>query len=350
MPRQLHAQEPEPADTLLNAGFDPERVVDHTHMITMRIYNSTKFNSFSISDRSTGADGGNTLTYQPNNQVNLGVGASYRALTLNLGFGFGFLNKDDAVKGTTNYFDAQGNLFAKTLATNLFFQRYRGYYIDGIDKALLGWEVPSVLPYRSDVVQSNIGLSTLYIFNNDRFSYRAAFNQDSWQRRSAGSFLAGGYATYYTIRADSSLVPAALSALYDSSLYIRRGDFVDAGPMGGYAHTFVIARHVFITLSYVVGVGLSTYRTTVSLPGGVEATERQVSAGFHGQGRSALGYNGSRFTVALTYNLENVNYSIGTDESFQWNVGNVRFNVAWRIDRRIKLIDRVLERLPFSVG
>ena len=122
--------------------------MDYAHL-TGRLYASTKTNSFSFTDSNTGSE----LVYRSNNQVNLGFGASYQAFTLNIGIGFKFLNRDDEAKGSTEYFDAQGNMFGRKRVVNLFFQTYKGYYIDGRSEGPLGWDVPMTVPYRGDIRQ-----------------------------------------------------------------------------------------------------------------------------------------------------------------------------------------------------
>lgn len=333
IPGGLLAQQP-------NAGYDSTYVLDYTHILTARLYSSTKVNSFTFADNGTG----NELLYRPNNRVNLGFGASYRAFTLNLGIGFKFLNRDDDAKGSTEYFDAQGNLFGRKWVTNLFFQTYKGYYIDGWSKDSLGWDVPTDVPYRGDIRQSNFGLSTLHVFNNERFSYRAAFNQDAWQLRSAGSWLLGAYLTFYDIRSDSSLVPTVFRERFDTTLQFRSGSFLDFGIMGGYAHTIVISGHWFITGSLALGVGPTFYSKQLDTPeyGGVDD---QRGAGLHGQGRLALGRNGPATCIALSYNNENVVYALGDDEEFGWNVGNFRVNLAHRFGVRVKQVDKVFDRI-----
>lgn len=321
-------------------GYDTNYVVDMTRILTTRLFISTKINSFTIED----ADSAKTLVHRPNNQVNMGFGASYRAFTLNIGIGFDFLNKDGSVKGTTDYFDAQGNMFGRKFVTNLFFQTYRGYYLDGYTRQQLGWTVATEQPFRGDIRQSNFGFTLLHIFNNERFSYRASFTQDAWQRRSAGSWLLGGYATYFGITADSSLVPGVLRTAFDTALHIRAGDFVDLGVMGGYAHTFVVDEHWFLTASYALGLGPVGYTKVIVGPEG-ERTVAQRSGGLHGQGRLALGYNGRSSWIGIGYNLENVVYSLGDTEQFGWNVGNFRFTVAHRFNTRIKPVDKVFDTI-----
>ncbi len=334
IPSCLFAQDP-------NSGYDSTYVLDYTHILTARLYTSTKVNSFTFSDNTTGSE----LVYRPNNRVNLGFGASYRAFTLNIGIGFKFLNRDDAAKGTTQYFDAQGNMFGRKWVTNLFFQSYKGYYIDGRSKDSLGWDVQTDLPYRGDIRQSNFGFSSLHVFNNERFSYRAAFNQDAWQLRSAGSWLLGGYLTFYDIRSDSSLVPAALVDLFDTTLQFRSGSFLDLGVMGGYAHTFVISGHWFITGSLALGVGPTFYSKQLDSPENGGGTDDRRAAGLHGQGRLALGRNGPATCIALSYNNENVVYAMGDGEDFGWNVGNFRINLAHRFGVRVKQVDKVFDKI-----
>ena len=331
-----HAQEVGMGLSYGNSGYDSSYVRDYTHILTTRVYVSSKFNSFTIEDGQTGA----SLQYRPNNQVNLGIGASYRSLTLNLGFGFSFLNQDVDAKGETDYFDAQANVFRPKWAINSFFQTYRGYYIDGYTKAELGWNVPTELPARRDIRQATVGITALHIFNDQRFSYRAAFNQDAWQRKSAGSWLAGGYGTYYAFRADSSLVPSALDSLFSDELEFRAGGFLDMGVMGGYAHTFVVARNWFLTMSYAVGLGGVFSSQTIQGPEG-DIISKERTGGVHGQGRFAGGYNSSRTCVALTYNIESVSYSVGAREQLQWSVGNVRLNVVHRFKVKVRPVDKV---------
>ncbi len=323
-----------------NSGYDSTYVLDYTHIITGRTYLSTKSNAFQLLDRETAED----LLYRPNNRVNLGVGASYRSYTLNIGIGFGFLNRDAQDKGETDYLDAQINYFSRHFATNVFFQVYQGYYLDSYTTAQLNWPNTVTRPFRSDIRQANAGFSSLYIFNNERFSYRAAFNQDAWQRRSAGSLLAGAYLPYYSVNGDSTLMPTVLSSRFDPSLNFDRASYFDFGAMGGYAHTFVVHEHWFMTVSGALGIGGSLYNAS---PEPVEGgTSRgRLHPGYHGQLRSAGGYNSRSICAAVSFNVETIMNSMGGSEAFQWTVGNLRFTVAKRFNRRLKTMDRVIKNV-----
>lgn len=308
-----------------NNTFDTVYVKDYSRLLTGRLYLSTKYNRL----RLTGYRGSEAITYRPNNKINFGIGASYRALTLNIGVGVPGLNKDQDKRGTTRYLDAQANIHAKRWATNLFLQGFRGYYISSHGKDELGWTQATLHPTRPDVREYNFGVSTVHIFNNNRFSYRAAFNQDAWQRKSQGSFLAGGYLTYFRLRADSSLVPARLATAFEPGLHMVRGGFTDLGINVGYAYTLVIREHFFLTGSMVLGGGISGQRAT-TMQRGQQEVKTVFGLGWHTQLRAAAGYNSARYWFGVSFNQENIGYLVDERDRFHWGVGNVRVNLAKR--------------------
>ena len=304
-------------------------------ILTSRIYLSTKNNRMHLG----ALPGAKELVYQPNNRINLGLGASYRAITLNLGFPVPFINQDDEVKGRTRYLDAQANILTQGTATNLFLQGFSGYYLSSHTHGEVNWLMDYARPYRPDVWQFNVGVSSVRILNSERFSYRASFNQDAWQRRSQGSWLVGGYATWFSVQADSSMVPTMLQGSFIGSTQMRRGSFGDLGPMGGYVYTFVIREHIFMTLSLVGGAGVSTQRTRQPVEDG-ERLHARVGPGWHAQLRAGAGYNSARYYAGVGYNQERIGYLLEQQRGVQWMVSNLRFNIVRRFNTHIPFMDR----------
>lgn len=326
----VRAQRTKPALT-----WDTTYIRDLSDRPTIRVYGSHKFNSFAVQAVPDMKD----LRYRPNEHFNLGVGISYKRLTLNIGLPAPVVNDDNEELGRTRFIDAQANLYTVRQVSNLFLQRYEGYHITSHTKQELGWEQHTLYPYRGDVRQFNFGVSSLRIQNHERFSYRAAFNQDAWQLRSAGTWLYGGYITCYVVKADSSIVPSALSDAFRTTSSIREGTFADAGPMVGYAYAHVHHKHWFAVVSGAAGIGLSIQRLRVPAAEG----ERVISAagpGWHLQGRAAIGYNGAKRYVGAFYNQELVGYALNGQDLFVWDVGNFRIMVAQRINRRPRTVDK----------
>lgn len=304
-------------------------VMDLSRRPTLRVYGSNKFNSMVVRSNSGYTD----LRYRPNGKYIIGVGASYRRLTLNIGVPMPFVNTDNDRLGRTRYLDAQANLHTPTQSSNLFLQVYKGYHISSHSKELLQWDQPTEVPYRADLLQYNIGLSTLRILNPERFSYRAAFNQDAWQKRSQGSWLAGGYLTCYVVNADSGLVPVRIANEFTERSDLRKGVFLDLGVLGGYAYTLVVDRHWFATLSGAIGAGPAA-QFLRSDKGEGTYRSNTLGLGWHAQFRGAIGYNSRTHYVGIIYNQETIAYVKGQSNGFAWDVGNIRLFLAMRLQRK----------------
>lgn len=317
------------------AQQDTTYVKDYSRRITYRTYLSHKFNSLQVRSSAAGDD----LRYRPNGRINFGVGASLRKFTLNIGVPIPFLNNDNDRKGRTRYLDAQANIYGTKQASNLFLQVFKGYHITSHTKAMLGWDGPAEFPYRPDLLQYNIGLSSLRILNHRRFSYRAGFNQDAIQLRSQGTWLVGGYLTAYVIRADSSLIPARLRDQFPATADVKGASYFDLGPMVGYAYTHVMGRKWFATASGAIGGGGSVQ---VSLhegaPGG--HTKSRAGVGWHSQFRVALGYNTSGRYIGAVFSQEHIGYLQRAGERFTWDVGVVRIVYAQRFRERPTSVER----------
>ncbi len=322
------------------AAADTNYVRDFSNRPTIRLYVSSKFNSMVVRSNEAFTD----LRYRPNGHYNIGIGASYRRLTLNIAVPMPFVSSDVDEKGRTRFLDAQATLHTQRQSSNLFLQVFKGYHITSHSPERIGWDQTTTYPYRPDLVQFNIGLSSLRIVNHTRFSYRATFNQDAWQQRSQGTWLYGGYATCYVLKADSALVPARLNDEFSTSAAIRKGLFVDVGPMVGYAQTFVHRKHWFFTLSGALGVGPSVQRLVLPVLEG-STIRVDLGPGYHAQWRAGIGYNSRYRYVGVLFNQELIGYVLRAQDRFAWDVGNFRVMIVQRLKDRPKGVDRGLRWL-----
>jgi hypothetical protein len=314
---------------------DPAYVTDLSQRVTLRLYGSHKFNSMLMRAEGDGTD----LRFRPNGQINIGLGASLRKLTLNIGVRMPFVNDDVDAKGRTRYLDAQANVYGTKQASTLFLQVYQGYHITSHTMAALGWRQSTEFPYRADLLQYNIGISSLRVVNHERFSYRAGFNQDAVQLRSQGSWLIGGYLTSYFLQADSALVPTRLETDFPHSAGIRKAGFYDLGPMGGYAYTQVFGSGLFATASAALGAGPSIQVRRFANTEG-EGREVRFGPGWHAQFRVSAGYNSRSRYVGVVFTQEHIGYVQRAQQRFAWDVGLVRLVFAQRFKERPTAMDR----------
>ncbi|HLT08230.1 MAG TPA: DUF4421 domain-containing protein [Cyclobacteriaceae bacterium] len=303
--------------------------------ITGRYYFSRKYTALKIKDKKREVD----YLYMPNTTLNMGVGATYKNISLNLAYGFGFLNPDNG-QGETKYLDAQAHIYPRKMVVDLFLQLYKGYYL--LPEGLAAAEGENFL-IRPDLKIQKLGASLQYVFNHGKFSYRAAFLQNEWQKKSAGTFLLGAEIYGGLAHEESNLVPAGL--LDDPGRNFKTIRFFELGPNAGYAYTLVIKKHFFITASAAanLGLGYATYHGEAG-----RHTQWAVRPNYFL--RSFAGYNSSTWSVNVNYVHNNVGLPEYGGFSSAMMTGNYRLNFVYRflpgprLKQKLRPVDRLLKR------
>jgi Domain of unknown function (DUF4421) len=253
--------------------------------LTARVYLSQKFLKFTIPSNSQP-----DIEYKANTKMNLGMGVTYHNFSVNIFYGFSFLNKDTA-KGKTKGLDLQLHLYPRRWAIDLLALFPKGYYLGPKGYAASS---PDKYYYRPDVKLTLLSISAYRYPNKEKFSYRAAINQTEWQKKSAGSFLYGGTIHYGTVKADSALVPKSIESGFPQH-GISNLNFMALGAGAGYAFTVVVDKHFFFTLSAVGNLDL----TFTSSEGDGVKKDRKTSLGHTIVGKGAIGYNGPNWSVSV---------------------------------------------------
>jgi hypothetical protein len=290
-------------------------------IITGRFYFSQKYTSFRYRYDNESIN----VRYRPNTTLNMGVGATYKWATLNLAYGFGFLNRDQE-KGKTRYLDLQSHLYGRKLIVDAFGQFYNGFYLDN-DKL-----APAIDGYylRPDIKLRFLGASGQYLFNHEKFSYRASFLQSEWQKKSAGSLLVGLEFFLGHTKADSAMVPSTLSGETAES-NLDQVNFIELGPNVGYAYTFVFKEHFFVTGQGTVSLD---YGTNTIISNG----ERIRSSSFSPNSSLSFfaGYNSETWAFSFVFVNKNIGLASGNDRRIDFNTGNLRLNIVHRFVPRGK--------------
>ena len=284
---------------------------------------------------------GQRLNYRPNNKILLGLGVHHGFLGINIGFNFPFLNEDEEKYGQTEYYDFTLRAFTPKFNAMLYLQRYKGFYLRNTDKMIRDWEEGDPFYIRPDIRSYTAGLDLTYIFNNQRFSYRAAMLQNEWQKKSAGSFLIGGSIIYHTTVADSSIIPSHInpSYFYDGK-HFDRSNIFSVGPIIGYAHTFVIKKHFFVTASLNGSGNLGT--TQLIIHDNTNKIKAIPVVGFRIETIFSAGYNSNSWYFGASYiNMSQTSQSPIPGRDISFNTGMMRINIVRRFktDKPVKILN-----------
>lgn len=323
----------------LNVKNDRRYIADHTKDLTIRIFTNNKFSRYVIGNNGYSE----RLPYATNDDLSMGAGFNWRFIGLNLGVKMPFINNDDAKFGKTKSFDLQSFLYFRKLQVDLYAQSYTGLYV-ARRKSTERDEIDNSYPLRPDLKTRHFGINAQYIFNNRRFSYRAAFVQNEFQKKSAGSFVFGGGLYHFRAKGDSAIIPSniAFPATFWDDRYNKTAVtalFVNAG----YAYTLVIHKNFFVTGSFLLGPGLNyTSRRDEAADDEYGGLDYQLN----GTLRMAAGYNSPKYFVGVQYmRLTNKNGIPQPAAWQQFETGSFRVTIAKRFKLNKKFEKKVMEKI-----
>lgn len=255
--------------------------------IITRVFLSRNYNQFEL--KPPGDLPG--MSYHANRSLNIGVGFTYRFISVSISKGLNFL-QSNTKKGKTNSFDLQTHLYYRRWTIDALAAFYKGYYLNP-----RGLAAPEGQPYyvRPDIAMRTVGVSAYRVLNDKRFSYGAGLAQNAAQLKSAGSFLLGGQAFYMAINGDSALAPYKADTLYNQE-NIHKLHVFEIGPGAGYAYTFVFEKHYFLLASVNANINL---RMSREIGNGISSDKIGLSPSTII--RLGAGYNTSRSGVSLVW-------------------------------------------------
>lgn len=325
-------------DKVEQVKLDTNYVEAYKDELTVRAYLSRKQNGYTLSSRLFSP----WLRYKTNDNLLIGAGYTYNFLTLNLAVKMPFINGDDDVYGKSKYVDLQAHTIFRSYIIDLYLQWNTGHYLANADNVIPNWSTDDGYPIRGDLRTHILGLNLQYLFNSSRFSYKASFLQNEFQKRSAGSPIAGIEAYWVLGMADSVMVGGDLpqSGFYKDQPF-NQVDVANFGLNGGYAYTFVWNEKLFLSLTTVFGIsgGINQVHYTET-----SVTNRsKFTAGFTNSTRISLGFNSKQYYFGLSYIYFNLTtLSAGYGDWFGYNTGNIRVNFV----RRFKLKKSLLLLRP----
>ena len=293
--------------------YDTTYIENVSDKLAIRIYNIWKNTELKLTELNTNK----YLLIEPNGSTNIGIGFNYKWMGLGVAFGMPFINNDDDVYGKTKRFDFQLNLYGRTMGADIYFQRYKGFFISNPDM-LVSWDKKEY-PILDEMQIIAAGASVYYFFNNKKFSYRAAFVRNEIQKKGQGSMILG---VYYGLNSAfdktgflSNELKDSLNTLFD--IYSFNSN--NFGISFGYTFTFVIAKRFFINLSLVPGLG--GVKTRINTSDKVYKLDPHLAVRYIA--RFALGYEHKNFYLGLTA------YSTGSSYKYSYikiepSTGNVK--------------------------
>jgi len=217
--------------------------------------------------------------------------------------------------GLADNFDLQFHFYFPSLAMDLYYQNFQGYFLKETRDVYQGISPPQVPVVRPDLKTENYGVTFSWIFSPERFSIAASGAGTARQLRSGGSWVLGPSLGELRISSDKTVAPEGLESRYGQLGRLREGKFRTFAVGGGYAYNIVPLDRWFILLWISVLLGPQHQEFTEYKNNNLLARNRWASTA-RAIGRFSLGYNGDWFFFALTNVSESTSLtSLDTKES-----------------------------------
>ena len=252
-----------------------------------------------------------SITYIPNSPIGFGLSVSYKNFSLSGGMGFNFLRDSDL--GQTKVIDWQYHYYGRKFIFDLFLQNYKGFYTHR--------EEDNAIVLHPDIKIAQYGLFGQYIFNNKKFSYRAAFSQSERQLKSAGSFQLGGGFYYNQVSSSTSLTINEQNRLENYQL----------GLIGGYVYTWVIKKDFLAALGLSAGLNFGTENLKMER---IEISPNLLP-------RASIGYIGDNWSLGLSFVINRTYVSRNEDLNMVFNTGYAELSFVRRFDKGPKFLRKI---------
>ena len=261
---------------------------EYPKLLALQIFTQTRTNKIDV------VHDNDALHLRPNGMTNIGMGASWHGIAINLSFGMPKTGGRVEKYGKTKKFDIQFSSMMSRFYFDGFLNSYKGYYNKNPED-FVEWN-KNYFPQLPDLKVSAIGASGLYIFNYKKYSYKAAYKRTAVQHKSAGSFALGIYGNFDDVNSSNGFIPEDFPDSVKNNFDLKGFSNLAVGISFGYMYTFVLWKNVFLNLAAFPGVGIQRSNLT-TLEGEVINSSK---IGEQIKGTVALGYEHKSFYLGIT--------------------------------------------------
>jgi len=279
------------------------------------------------------------LTYKPNNTYSLGLGVYLFEVGLEVGFAIPLKEQSIDRYGDSFARDIQLNVLTKRWGVDVFYQRYSGFYIIDKEYEPLATEP---FPQRPDIATKNFGVTGHYVFNNQKFSFRSAYNYSERQLYSKGSFLLFAALNTFRVAADSSIVEHDRQDSFGTHVDFVRLRYTTFSIAPGY--TFSLTYNHFF-LNTTLALGPAHHWINYDLEN-KPSPQHDIAINSFVGGRVAIGYNGYRVFGGISFISQGSSLKF-EDVSFRNNNSVFKILVGYRFNEFGILKKRLWDVLPF---
>jgi Domain of unknown function (DUF4421) len=261
--------------------------------------------------------GGRSLRYVSNTLARNGIGLAYKGTGASFSYGGGSTEESERLRGKSTSLDYSLSIYWKQLGVDIFFQQYRGFYIEGTDGVI----TPSVsMPGAS---AAHYGGQLYYVYSPERYTMSSAFDQGLRQTRSGGSFLMSTYLQAFGVSTGNQVIGDInrIGGVFQPQNVVS----YNLGIAGGYGYSFRYGSF-YLSGQLLVGYGLQTKKFELA-SGNSESNGFGSKITFH----FGLGWNWGRNSLGVALLSDAISVSAVNQVSTSSNNGRLFYTYHFDI-------------------
>jgi hypothetical protein len=285
-------------------------------------------------------DNETVVAFKPNNTYSFGVGLYVFELNVELTLAVPLAEKSISRFGKSAARDFQLNVLGKKWGVDAYYQKYNGFYVTDSNT-----EIPddSPFPQRADIISRNVSLTGNYVFNNQKFSFRSAYNFAERQLFSKGSLLLFSSLSSFKLEADSSIISTEQQVALGEDVSFKNLNYTSFSLAPGYTYSIVF-NGFFLNGTFSVGPA----HHWIGFQREGDSKEKATALNSFVAARIGIGYNGERVFGGISFVSQGSNVKF-EDVRFSNSNGSFKILLGYRFGEFGVLKKRVWDLIPFRI-
>ena len=314
---------------VVSAQQDTNYYKEYNDKLIISLYNSfARQNDISFSQKITkDTSAKSTFHYYADADVISGIEFDYDIFSL--AFAYKAVPPQNAFrKGKTYYSDIGLNLSGKKWKLETSYKNYKGFYDINSSNYIPSFSDSTPYYQNHNMRTQNLKAKFIYIKNNKRFSYNAAYDCYAQQIKSAFSWIFVGNLYYNSMSADTSFIPFPIRKYYSDYSSFNGLNVIGLSAGAGFSANLVVFHKFFGNITMAIEPE-SQWRK-YSYSSCAEPYKNYITAA--ADSRISFGYNGKKFFFFASFIADYSNYNSGA-----MTIANKLFSGATTIGYRFRI-------------
>ena len=264
------------------------------------------------------------VAYVPSFAPRLGPRVLWKEVGITMTFALPIPEAERHRRGTSDMTEVLLNSYWRQNAIDIYYLRVKGFYVTSPFREL-SVNKPERFPQLPEALVTSFGFNWYYVYNPERYSLKAAFDQSEFQTESGGSWLISPFYNHLEISLGTRFVPGIGDQSIQGIPELASGRMDTLGASGGYGYSYIDGRF-FLSGLAAVGPGIQYQKIGRSNDKDV----KNVSVAVKINVNASIGWNTQEYVGGMKFLLDSLSSNVsGTEIASNLVSGQIFFGARF---------------------